>query len=171
MRLFLFLLLPLLLAPSCADDDELTPLDQLPPATQTGENIVACLIDGEPWINDENRTGEVNISAFYDDRFNTITINSTKSISDYTYSALGFRIVPPKIGFQDINPFSIVYTKTTSTNSNDYLITGSTFCFVNITHLGIEERIIAGTFEGIIVSENINDTIAITDGRFDVTFF
>ena len=64
MRYF-FLLINLLTISCYGDDEQLSPADQLPLATQTGENIVACLIDGEPWVNDPNRTGEVNISASY----------------------------------------------------------------------------------------------------------
>ena len=46
------LILILILSMSCCkkDDDNLTPLDQLPPATQTGENTFGCLLDGEAFI-------------------------------------------------------------------------------------------------------------------------
>jgi hypothetical protein len=41
----------LLLLTQCQwfDDDD-NPIDKLPPATQTGKNIFACLIDGQPWF-------------------------------------------------------------------------------------------------------------------------
>ncbi|MBQ0767738.1 MAG: hypothetical protein KBT58_00490, partial [Bizionia sp.] len=33
------------------DDDQPTnPIDQLPPATQTGANTFGCLLDGEPFL-------------------------------------------------------------------------------------------------------------------------
>ncbi len=46
-------LLPLLSITSCNNDDDNTPtnpIDQLPPATQTGENTFGALLDGEPFI-------------------------------------------------------------------------------------------------------------------------
>ena len=52
MRNTLILLLSSLLLFACckSDDNMPTPIDQLPPATQTGEVIFACLVDGEPYI-------------------------------------------------------------------------------------------------------------------------
>lgn len=48
----LFLSLILLSTSSCKDDDDTptNPVDQLPPATQTGENTFGCLLDGEVFI-------------------------------------------------------------------------------------------------------------------------
>ena len=41
-----------LLALKCNKDPEppIEPIDQLPPATQTGENTFGCLVDGEVWL-------------------------------------------------------------------------------------------------------------------------
>ena len=42
----------LLFVTSCNNDDDQpqSPIDQLPAATQTGENTFGCLLDGEPFI-------------------------------------------------------------------------------------------------------------------------
>lgn len=59
------LILILILSMSCCknDDDNLTPLDQLPPATQTGEQTFGCLINGEAFMPDKFGFGTPN--AFY----------------------------------------------------------------------------------------------------------
>src|SRR5690606_22398394 len=50
-KTLLLLLSSLLLFACCKSDDNMpAPIDQLPPATQTGEVIFACLVDGEPYI-------------------------------------------------------------------------------------------------------------------------
>ena len=176
MRLLLLLLTSFsLLAASCTkeDDGPTTPLDELPPATQPGENIVACLIDGEPWINDENRTGEVNITASYYDLKDWISITGQQIPgSDTTTSqALRLLITPYGIGQADTDSLSCTFIQ--------YPITGNrvdNFAVGNdnnltVTYFSLEDRIIAGNFNYEVISKNRLDTIRITEGRFDVTFY
>ena len=174
MRYLLLLLsgLFLLLAPSCADDDELTPLDQLPPATQTGENIVACLIDGEPWVNDPNRTGEVNISASYYDLRDWIRIRTFNSKFDDPYTSyIGLTIQPPATGLIELDSSSIKFFYRTITTQEKQYFLHSKNGVIDVSLLDIEARIISGIFSGSLISEDLTDTLEITDGRFDVTFF
>src|SRR5690606_10145242 len=50
-KTLILLLSSLFLFACCKSDDNMpAPIDQLPPATQTGEVIFACLVDGEPYI-------------------------------------------------------------------------------------------------------------------------
>ncbi len=49
----LLILVTMLTLTACNNDDDNTPtnpIDQLPPATQTGENTFGALLDGEPFI-------------------------------------------------------------------------------------------------------------------------
>ena len=47
------------------DDDSANPLDQLPPATQTGANTFGCLINGEPFTPKGRLFGQVPKGARY----------------------------------------------------------------------------------------------------------
>ena len=48
--IFLLGILLLLIGCSKKDDPTLTPLEQLPPATKTGENTAGCLVNGEAFL-------------------------------------------------------------------------------------------------------------------------
>ncbi|WP_418602421.1 hypothetical protein [Hwangdonia sp.] len=53
----LLFVLSLTLSLSCCnkDDNPRNPIDQLPPATQTGENTFGCLVNGEPLVITNSR--------------------------------------------------------------------------------------------------------------------
>ncbi|MDT0650604.1 hypothetical protein [Autumnicola edwardsiae] len=61
----LILILGLLFNTSCNNDDDQPrkPIDQLPAATQTGQQTFGCLINGEAFIPDNLGRGRPN--AFY----------------------------------------------------------------------------------------------------------
>src|SRR5690554_904281 len=64
----LLLLLPLLmLLLSCDKDDDkpADPVDQLPPATQTGANTAGCLVNGEPFTP-KGYIASGNLAPYYD---------------------------------------------------------------------------------------------------------
>lgn len=51
-NLHFLLFVALTLFSSChKDDDPIAPIDELPPATQTGAGTFACLVNGEPFID------------------------------------------------------------------------------------------------------------------------
>lgn len=51
-KLHFLLITALILLSSChKDDDPIAPIDQLPPATQTGAGTFGCLVNGEPFID------------------------------------------------------------------------------------------------------------------------
>ena len=169
---YLFLLFATLLAASCTEDDELTPLDQLPPATQTGENIVACLIDGEPWVNDPNRTGEVNISASYyemQDAMQIITFSGEYGTS--RGSVISLIISPPNTGLSNLESNSLRYTSKPQTEEEVEYFLNVNDGAIEVTNLDVESRILSGRFYGQLFSSSTTDTLRITDGRFDVTFY
>ena len=49
-RYFILYIILLGMVVSC-DKETLAPIDQLPPATQTGADIFACLVDGQAFID------------------------------------------------------------------------------------------------------------------------
>ena len=68
MRIFFIISLFLFLTAACTktdDDAPAGPLDELPPATQTGANTFGCLINGEPWYNRGRTVSQPDLSAGY----------------------------------------------------------------------------------------------------------
>ena len=170
MRYLFFCLFPLLLTAACSDDDQLSPVNQLPPATQTGENIVACLIDGEPWVNDPNRTGEVNISASYYWLNNSITIHGYDRLDDYnTY--IGLRIPIDTSISPHLDSNSIIFQYREPINQVIEYKLEARSGFINIAHLDETARVLSGEFSGLLINAIRNDTLKITDGRFDVPYY
>jgi len=67
-KYILLLFLPALLSLSCCkkdDDQPVDPVNQLPPATQTGANTAGCLVNGEPFTPKGYITGG-NLPRYYD---------------------------------------------------------------------------------------------------------
>lgn len=60
-KLHFLLITALILLSSChKDDDPIAPIDQLPPATQTGAGTFGCLVNGKPFIDDSG-----SLNCFY----------------------------------------------------------------------------------------------------------
>ena len=153
--LFIFLLV---LLGSCGNDDDTSknPIDQLPPATQTGENTFGFLVNGKP----------VSIT------------NSSKMTAIYQGGLLQFggggvfMLVP--------EPFTI-NTQNNLTGKARYLVDpnpelGCHYEFENtyegtvtFTKIDTENFIISGTFEFSTVTEDCED-VKITNGRFDMWY-
>lgn len=51
------------------------PIDQLPPATQTGSNTLGFLLNGEPWTPKGWSGSTTNLSLYYDEFYNVGTFN------------------------------------------------------------------------------------------------
>ena len=177
MRYFLLLLLPFFFATSCSDDEELSPVDQLPPATQTGENVFACLVDGEAWINTPNSFGFHNrISAgYYNSR---VECRALKKLGDdpnsSTESSFGIRISPAIIGEATLDTLSIRYSKKRRDNTIFYYCvpSASSISITKLTNYSDNRQdIVAGSFEGVMVNTALNDTIIVSEGRFDVILY
>jgi hypothetical protein len=78
-RSTLLLLAALLGLSQCKKHDP-DPLDQLPPATQTGANTFGCLVNGQPWTP-QGYNGTSNYSVVYDSNYRKGTLN----VSTYQY--------------------------------------------------------------------------------------
>lgn len=166
--LLLFLMIPLL-ATNCEDDPPLSPLEQLPPATQTGEYTFGCLVNGEAFVPDNRgdiiaiyqqsvlilggegmntRPGEQNISM---DIRSAIKIGRSYDLTNDPYDAAGFvwyGIDIPTCRYEAENTLSGILT---------------------ITHFDSLNYIVAGTFEFTTATEGC-DTIRVTNGRFDIPY-
>lgn len=154
------------------DDENLTPLEQLPPATQTGEQTFGCLISGEAFIPDKFGSGTPR--AFYQlvNGKYTFVVSSSKGGGELL-TAIG-------IGGIEINPlkednFDLTEEKLGNTfgkiitGIDNYTTSSNNPGSLNITRFDNESFIMSGTFE-FTVKDNDNNEIKITDGRFDLKY-
>lgn len=159
----------------CSDDDDnppTDPVDQLPPATQTGAQTFGCLLDGEVFLpgNTSNNLDcvyqFVNGGYYFalqsnkrDNNNNRITLaigtNSLEINEGETYSLTEF-IEGNASGIYS-------YATNTSYTSQDYK--GE----LKITKLDYDNHIVAGTFWFDIKDSN-GVVHKIREGRFDVRF-
>jgi hypothetical protein len=183
----LLLVLPCLALQCNKDKDDPDPdngkgsdKEQLPPATQSGENTFGCLVNGEVWRPENGEVyrnplrasfglGRLTISAEREidkkSLDNEINITMYDNIDDTGYYRLDeydtdslrsinyalYRL--EKIGCQ----YSTYYS-----NKN----------YVIINRLDSIKNIISGRFEFIAVNDSCGelDTMRVTDGRFDIKY-
>jgi hypothetical protein len=168
-----FLLLPLCGLLSCHHQNDPTPVEQLPPATQTGANTFGCLVNGQPWTPRGNN-GTSNYSVSYDTGLN----GGVFDLQTYRYP-------------DDSNDFQALYFSVLSNcqvgsysfrsrrRSRAYFWNTKAKCYVDskdsttyrqgtftITKLDLTKGIIAGTFAFTLYQPGC-DTIKVTEGRFD----
>lgn len=162
---------------SCTNDDNNvppSPIEQLPPATQTGEMTFGCLVNDELFIPDA--IGNSRIKAFYQfvDGDYTLSISARNREKDYrTISVVA----------KDVEDFAEGTYNLIEENSGNffgrYMIEGGLDLYttttsddpgtLNITKFDKVNGIISGTFEFTIL-DNDGNTIKITNGRFDLLY-
>ncbi|WCO01932.1 hypothetical protein [Psychroserpens ponticola] len=159
MKNLTFLVLLILLSSCKNDDDSSTPtnpVDQLPSATQTGENTFGCLVNGEPFVvtnsNDQVaiyqqgqlQFGGGGISMIINEPF------STNVEADLVGRARYIVDPNPQVGchyeFEDSYEGFVIFTKIDQIN-----------------------YIVSGTFEFSTVNDDC-ENINITNGRFDLQY-
>ena len=148
------------------------PLDLLPPATQTGENTLGFLLDGEPWTPNRLFQGQYRRSdgAFSlpcrRDSFDTQGEHAGETFQILSIDSLW------EPGNYDVASQSTVRARFFSFSSLcEYhtFHTGGTGK-ITFTRLDTIERIASGAFDFILISPDCQDTIEVTHGRFDVSF-
>ncbi|TXD80791.1 hypothetical protein ESY86_19970 [Subsaximicrobium wynnwilliamsii] len=174
----LLLLLTITLTLSCCkkdDDQSENPIDQLPPATQTGEQTFGCLINGEAFVPPS--FGSNSPSAFYQFVDGAYTLSIYGSISggpnlksinigcldmpliQETNYTLRERITNNYFGNYNIGG-GITYSGSSSTEYPGTLV---------ITNFDPDNFIISGTFEFTVLDSDGGE-INITNGRFDMNY-
>jgi len=167
-KLYFFFLLPLLLAASCKKE-KTSPADKLLPATMTGANTFGCLVNGEPWLPHSGSLWDPSLNVAHG-QFPTgewqLKIGATKddvkgggSGDDQAFS---INVWDPVVGdnlvqavFWDFDGCGIYRLDSLSPNN------------MNITKLDDVNFIASGTFYFILINKECNDTIRVTEGRFD----
>ncbi|MFT5984460.1 MAG: hypothetical protein ACI9RM_002925 [Ulvibacter sp.] len=178
---------------SCGKDDDGPDNPYgLPNATKVGANTFGCLINGEPWVAEDNRLLGKDINATYDEIGVGVSDNSYFTISSKYFPESSFP--PPDSAISDI--FSIRVTPIYSEGEVDFssltrkeavyksgflnipgtlniyeLDTLYSDNYINVSNLDLENNIISGEFTFRLIRPNNSlDVILITDGRFDVVY-
>lgn len=171
----LLILLFLLTGNSCNKEDDLTPEEQLPQATQTGEGTFACLVNGELFndtdgryfncyyqfvdggyyffiegTDESNSIIDINLSTNKKEIFEGETYKLSENIEGNVWAG-GYFIISNREG-------KLVTTSLENTGS------------LKITKLDFEKRIVSGTFEFDIVHPETGEIIEVRQGRFDTLF-
>lgn len=163
--LCLFTLL-LLSTTACNNDDDngsSDPIDQLPEATQTGENTIGYLFNGVPI----SITNSNQVSAFYQQ--SQLQISSGFENSNESISLILLANGP----LQENLPYSLIANSIIISNNetqNCYYEIDDTY-EGTITFTNVDEAnfIISGIFEFSTITEGC-ELINITEGRFDVQY-
>lgn len=170
--LFLFSLITL----GCSKDDK---PETLPEATQTGRGIFACYVDGKPFIDTSGVPNGISFNCFYQlidgeyyfgiqGRSNenlpkSISLGSLKKeiIEGQTYN-----LIQQSNGNFSAGLF-YVYSPTEYYNA---LTSNINTGILQVTKFDLQNQIISGTFSFNITHPMTNQTVKITEGRFDTHF-
>ena len=165
------LLLPLLWVLLGCQKDDPNPVDQLPPATQTGANTFGCLVNGQAWTP-QGYDGGSNYSVVYDPSYAHGTLN----ISVYRYR-----------GDESSKQIMAIYSDSLRTTGNYPLVKngrqealfkdrkiGCEFFWgtyfrrgsLTVTRLDLQAGIVSGTFAFTLYKPGC-DSVRVTNGRFD----
>ncbi len=165
--------LTLALACSCGkDDDNAEPQgEQLPPITTEGANTFGCLVNGEVWLpagGDSPFVGLFELDVDYNEMNNNIriqakrevdeNINQTIALLALNADTLGIYTIKSGIRFYDL------------IKRRDYYIDTLTTRQIEILRLDTENDIVSGTFEFTAIDPDSQDTVRVTEGRFDAHY-
>lgn len=158
------------------DDTPTNPIDQLPPATQTGANTAGCLVDGQAFLPNNGSTLPLVLNYLDGEDF-------TLGIGNEINNELN-RILISKYNIQlqvgqtyllnqefgansSTGEYSIDTASPPSPNyySTNPEVTGE----LNITHHDFERAILSGTFWFDAINSE-GEIVKIREGRFDMEY-
>ncbi len=175
--IFMFLNFTLLLSFSC-EKQETNPTDKLPPATMTGENTFGCLVDGEVWrqyIQGAN-IWESALKVKHDrgwvdcDQLHISAKRMFHENGEYIlHQEFGINVWCPVLGLNKITPSKGAFLDFIINSPCSYRYSVDTLSpyVIDITKLDTVNNIASGTFEFTAINNECQDTIRITEGRFD----
>jgi hypothetical protein len=152
------------------------PPNILPPVTEEGKNTFGCKVNGEVWRPYANcgiflgRCAELDFEVFHIDTLHKLPISFYLKTENNTDSS-GFEMVTRGTNIMQtgniIDSVELVFFKLGSQYYNHPPNHSSGI--VNVTKLDTVNNIMAGTFSFILYNSN-NDSVVVSDGRFDLTF-
>lgn len=174
--------LSLLTATACKKD--LTELEKLPDATQTGRGSGAFLLEGKAWLPDESnligggggykaqwrrsvagRSLELTFSRSSDKTGLNVFLPNIRQAGTFQFNQRA------NITLGDRNPAYGLYYMAKSLAIPRMFLTGTTATgTLTVTRFDTVARIVSGTFEMTVQEETSAETHQLTEGRFDYTF-
>ena len=160
------------------DDQPQNPIDQLPPETQTGEQTIGCLVNGEAFVDN---TSFNNFYQFVDGEY-YLVINWDKDtfegFKDGQIAISGIEIQENqtyalnKSGYVngDYTGGGATFTNNLSDIYGQYETNSDYIGQIHFTRFDTENFIMSGTFEFEAQEILSGETISITNGRFDLNF-
>ena len=147
--------------------------DSLPPITTEGKGTFGCKINGEIWIpktQDEFLGNNFNLYAAWEATPQRIRMVASKRYDDFGQEFAIYIYEPITLGVLDTNVISMRYTDVNISIESYQNHMFRQFTNFIITRYDKTNRIVSGTFEGILVKPITKDSIKVTEGRFDVRF-
>ena len=163
------------------------PIDQLPPATQTGANTFGCLVNGEAVVI-HKPSGDLSpdFGCQYQLIYHTVTgytfnVHASDKIDGCHFKSVGIFLDSIQLGQNTyaLNTGVVKYGKRglvdiakgcppspLLTYWTDNTVTGQ----LTITHFDQQKQIVSGTFYFDAVEQTSGDTVHVTDGRFDMNY-
>jgi hypothetical protein len=161
------------------DDDNSTnnPIDQLPPATQTGAQTIGCLVNGVPFTDSGIMN---NFYQFIDGEYILVInweMNTSEGFRDGQIALRNIEVQEGQTYILNISDFveddftGGNGTYTTSIGGVTQYETNETFTGeIHFTRFDTENFIMSGTFEFEAQDIFSEETVSITNGRFDLNF-
>ena len=173
---FTFLIFTIFLSFSCEKDPlNPEPPDALPPATMTGENTFGCLVNGKVWRPYTENLWEEAISAKHDlgwvDCDQLLVSGKRRYNSDSVSSGVFNQNMKMNVWCPILGENTITFSKRSFidfNNCGEYYLDTLSPRIMNITRLDSINKIASGNFEFTAINNECQDTIQITEGRFDV---
>ena len=167
-----FLIITFLFAGCDKDDDKPSnPIDQLPPATQTGAGTFGCLVNGEPYVDNSgffNCFYQLVDGEYYFGIASTRDFRDIKQIVMLSWMkeiALDVKIpLDERLNgnfFSEIAFDCLCPNAVTTSNSNG---------FIRFTKFSTDSNIVSGRFEFKVTDPTTGTVYEITEGRFDALF-
>jgi hypothetical protein len=172
---------------SCKKHKPSNPIDQLPPATQTGANTFGCLVNGQAVVI-HKPFGDLSpaFGCQYQLIYNTVNgftfnVNATDKVDGCHFTGVGFHLDSIRLQATTylLNTPLVNYGRwglvgiaagcppvPLLTYWTDSTIIGQ----LTITHLDQQKQIVSGTFYFDAVEQTRGDTVHVTDGRFDMNY-
>ena len=173
MRIFFIISLFLFLTAACTktdDDAPAGPLDELPPATQTGANTFGCLINGEPWYNRGGQFNDPDVSAGYGNNFLSVYGRAIDPFISDKYDRINITFHNPSVGNSSPIPGWNLPFRLTYEDYVFYRLDTLSRITQSLTRFDLDMQIASGTFAFTAINDELMDTLVVTDGRFDVEF-
>ncbi len=172
--IFTFLGFILLFSFSCEKKNIFNPEppDELPPTTMTGANTFGCLVNGEVWrpyvetlafglrLNVKHDRGWVDCDQLFIGAKRILTGN------EVLHQEITINVWCPVFGENNITPAKGAFVCFEPRGCSYNIDTLSPYT-INITRLDTINNIASGTFEFTAINNECQDTLRITEGRFD----